>query len=159
MRYARMLLLQSFRCAVAVVVLAWLQTPLHAFTQVQISTAAPVGLEEAFIAATAAQFNAKVTKNPLVSHTYGLVLYGPNPAYRAPPSTLEEALSLGATVYVYGFVDGQAYERHLNLGTIGQYIVNISSSDPSCAAIMGTMSGDIYQQNFADPTMVPPGGF
>ena len=75
-----------------------------AYTQVQISTGAPTGIEENFIAATTAQFTGKVIKNPLAAHTYSLILYGLNPSYQAPeppPTNLEQALSLGATVYVY----------------------------------------------------------
>ena len=135
---------------------------------VQMSTAAPTGTEDAFLAALEAQFIAGVTANPLASNTYSIKLYGPNPTYQAPappPTTLEQALSLGATVYVYGFADGQAYERKHDLDTVGHYDFNCSSptffglvtiDTTTCFTIMGQLANDIYTQNFSTPTVIPP---
>lgn len=145
-------------CAISLISI-YLAQPSQAFTQVYISTGAPIGLEKSFLASTTAQFNGAVIPNPLVSNTYTLKLYGLNPSYQAPPSTLKQALDLGATVYAYGWVDGQAYERNSNLRTIGYYIVNLGTSDVQCTQYLGLMENDIYTQNFSTPTVIPGGGF
>lgn len=138
-----------------------------AYTVIQLGSGVPESVEQSLIASTTAQYLGTVFVNPLVSNTYQIKILGLNPNYQAPappPTTLEQALSLGATVYVYGFVDGQSYERHHDLGTIQNYQVNCSSptffsvavDSTSCNAILGQLANDIYTQNFSTPTVIPP---
>lgn len=138
----------------------------EAHTVVDISTAAPAGLEEQFLAATTAQFLGKVTKNPLASHTYAAVLFGPNPSYNAPgapPTTLEQALSLGATVYVYGWVEGMEYQQRAHNALVESFEVNCSTPIPTietwdpatCVAITGAIDAAIFQESLSTPTFIP----
>lgn len=141
----------------------------QAYTVVTTSNSTPPGLEQSFIAATTAQFQAVVTSNPLVSNTYSIKLLGVNPYYNAPeapPSNLEQSLSLGATVYAYGFGAGQGYDQHVQLGIVGNFAVNCSTPIPdvptydpaTCQAVTGAISNAIYLQSLSTPTVVG-GGF
>lgn len=58
--------------------------------------------------------------------------------------------------YVYGFADGQAYERHEDLNTIGNMAISCSTTT-TCSEGLSNASTQIYQQNFADPTVIPTG--
>lgn len=130
-----------------------------AFTQVTLSPTAPQGLEESFIAATTAQFLAKVTKNPLAAHTYSITILGPNPAYQAPeapPTTLEQALALGSTVYVMGFANGQDYQRHIDQNLLGNQYSACKTTD-NCQDGLGRLSTDMYEESLSTPTIL--GGF
>lgn len=141
----------------------------HAYEVVQISTGAPAGLEKTLLAAVTTQFNAVVKPNPFAANTYSVTIYGNNPNYNAPtppPSNLQESLSLGATVYIYGFADGQNYERCQDLGHISTFLVNCSTpsyfgspsgfvwSAATCNQALGTVSNFIYTQNFSTPTVI-----
>lgn len=130
-----------------------------AFTQVTIGTAAPAGIEESFLAATTAQFNARIVKNPLAAHTYSMTILGPNPTYQAPPpppSTLDQALSLGSTVYVYGFGAGQDYQRNIDQHIIGD-VYGTCVSTSTCFDGLGKASNLIYQESLSTPTVIPGG--
>lgn len=160
-----------------------LTSTLHAFTQLTVSTAAPAGIEQQFIAATTNQFQAILTSNPLAANTYAIKLFGPNPNYQAPPlvpTTLEAALSLGSTVYTYGWANGMDYERTKDLNfflalpsstTPGGFFVNCSSpayfngiqyssttqqlvtiDTTTCNAVLSGVYNFIYQQFFSTPT-------
>lgn len=141
-------------------------------TQVVISTGAPAGLEKSFLATTTTQYLAKLTANPLAANTYSLILYGPNPAYQAPappPTTLEQALSLGSSVYVYGFANGMTYERGKTEGTIGAY-GNLCGSATSfmltqastttfnrstCEDTLATIENFLFQLSLSTPPVIP----
>lgn len=139
----------------------------HAFTQVTISTAAPVGLEADFIQKTTSQFTADYFKNPLASNTYSLKLKGLNPNYNAPPpppSTLEQALSLGATVYTYGFRDGLGYQQGVDIGIVQGFEVKCTTpigfstatwDTDTCYAITGAINSTLYQLSLSTPTLIP----
>jgi hypothetical protein len=145
----------------------------QAFTQVVISTGAPSGLETQFISATTSQFSASVFKNPLAANTYGVTLYGFNPNYQAPPappSTLQTALSLGATVYVYGFGDGMSYNQKVAQNLVGYLgmlcgsatnyqLVQTSSTTfdrSTCQDVVGTIIGQFTLLSSSVPTPIPP---
>lgn len=155
------------KISVGTCILAFFCGNAGAFTQVTISTAAPAGLEEQFLSATTAQWLGTVKKNPLASHTYSLILYGPNPAYKAPSLTLEQALSLGSTIYVYGFGDGQSYNQHVERNLVESFSLNCSTPLPNvsawdsetCHAVIGAIDAAIYEQSLSTPTAIPPGGF
>lgn len=134
----------------------------HAFSQVMVSTSAPQGFEAIWLNQQRAEYNVQITSNPLASNTYTMKLFGPNPNYNPsppPPTTLQQALDLGATVYAYGFVAGQETERHQDLAKIGSYLVNLGTSDLTCTNYIGALENDIYTQYFSTPTVVPGGGF
>lgn len=127
------------------------------YNVVQMSTAAPAGTETSFLSAVQNQFIAGVTANPLASNTYSIKLYGPNPAYTAPappPTTLDQALSLGATVYLYGYRDGAGYEEHTDADIVNSFAVNCSTpisgvptfDIPTCQAVAGAIDEAIFQQ-------------
>ena len=149
----------------------WQKT--EAFTQVTVSTTAPPAIEKAFIAATTNQFLATLIANPLAANTYSIKILGPNPSYMPPtpmPTTLEAALSLGATVYVYGFSNGMEYERSNDLSFINDFVINCSSPSAfdlvrssantfdfgTCEDALMMVYAEIYKQNFRDPIVIPP---
>lgn len=125
-------------------------------------------VEASFLASTTAQFQGIVNPNPLASNTYSINLFGANPSYNPPPTTIQQALSLGATVYLYGWVDGQHYERVHDIGIVGAYAVNCSSptvftlhqtststfDTATCQDALGMAYQIIYQQEFSTPTVV-----
>lgn len=123
----------------------------QAFTQE--TSASPV-LEKQFLAATTNQFQAVLTPNPLAANTYTLKLIGLNPNFNPPPTTLEQALSLGATVYLYGYRDGAGYEEHVDHGIAQGFaldcstpIPNVTTWDPiTCAATSVAISNEIFKQ-------------
>lgn len=146
-----------------------------AYTVVTASTAAPAGIEQKFIAATTAQFNASLFVNPLASNTYAIKLFGLNPNYVPPPQVVP--LDFAAIIssvsfnYVYGFVDGQYLERKQDLNMVGSLDVMCSTptafgliqattatwSAATCMDVLGTLNSQIYQQNFSTPTVI--GGY
>lgn len=119
------------------------------FIQIQTSTSAPQGLGATVIQGLSSQYLAGVAKNPLVSNTWSVKLFGVNPNYNAPeppPSTLNQALQLGTTLYNYGFRDGQELERAQNLSDLSPYLgVAIDSTT------FKTIYDSINQRNYADP--------
>ena len=163
---------------------------LLAYTTVTISTAAPAGTEKALIASVTAQFRCDVVPNKYSPSISQITVYGPNPDYVSPqviPSTAgvyvvkikadtkmvyQSTTSLGE-IYVYGWSDGQRYERKTDLNTIGSFILDCSSPSVfdvfqssgkpwdlgTCLDALMTVNNIIYQQDFADPTPITPGGF
>lgn len=145
----------------------------QAFTQVTISTGAPSSLEANFISATTQQFESVVVKNPLAANTYAIKLFGLNPAYNAPeapPSNLEQALSLGATVYVYGFANGMTYQENVVQSMVGTLsnlcesatsfmLVQTSSNTfdrSTCQDTLGTLLDQLFTLSLSTPTPLPP---
>lgn len=125
-------------------------------------------VQASFLASTTAQFQATLTPNPLVANTYSINLLGANPSYNPPPTTIQQALSLGATVYLYGWVDGQHYERAHDEGIASVYAINCSSptvftlhqtstatfDTATCQDAIGMVYQQIYQQDYSTPTAV-----
>ena len=172
---------------VALVLMAcWMQA--SAYTVVTVSTAAPVGLEKDFIAQTTAQYAASVFVNPFVANTYQVQLFGPNPSFNPPPSNadlLNALVSVDSYTYVYGWGDGESFERYHDLGyftapigTVGMldggFFVNCSSptywnniqyssdtfqlvsmDSTTCNAVLSGVYNFVYQQYFSTPTVVP----
>lgn len=137
----------------------------EAFTQ---ETAASPQLEKQFLAATTNQFLATLIPNPLAANTYTLKLLGLNPSFNAPPTTLEQALSLGSTLYVYGFASGMNYQQHVHNNLVETYEVNCSTPIGSststwdigtCQAVTGAIDNAIFQESLSTPTVLPPLGF
>lgn len=160
--------------ALVVIFGLFLAHPLWSYTVVTLSTAAPQGLENTFIASTTNQFAASLFVNPLASNTYGIKLFGPNPSYNAPeppPSNLEQALSLGATVYVYGFANGMRYQQNSDNNLVESFDVKCSSvpigfstatwSTGTCHAVAEAIDSAVFQESLSTPTVIPPtaGGF
>ena len=158
----------------------------QAYTVVTVSTAAPQGLEQSFLDATTNQFLATLFKNPLASNTWSVKLFDVNPNYNThnpPPTTLEQALSLGATVYLYGFMNGIQDERDRDLSWFtapigalgwnnGGFLVNCSSptwwngvqqssmtqqlvsiDSTTCNAVLVGVYNTIWNQNFGIQTV------
>jgi len=144
----------------------------QAYTVVQTSTSAPRGLETSFIAATTNQFLSTLFVNPLFAGTYQLTLLGVNPNYNPPPTTLEQSLSLGATVYVYGFVDGMTYQQHVEEKSVGFEgslcsaatnfnLVNTTTATfdtNTCLDMISTIEDQLYEMSLSTPTPIPPTG-
>lgn len=139
------------------------------------SSAAPAGFEQTFIAAMKAQFNVKVVTNPLVANTYGITVYGPNPLYNPPISNAQllQQLDLDAQymatvdsyTYVYGFADGQTYNQHDNRDIVEGFELNCSTplasvptwDSETCVSVTLAIDNAIYQESLSTPTVV--GGF
>lgn len=149
------------------------------FAQVTVSTAAPAGLIDQWLGDTTAKYLANVVTNPFSPRTYAVTLIGPNPAYNPPPTTLEQALSLGATVYLYGWGNGIDYQRWHTLGHFNNmlvrnqdYMVNcstmsapfwnglqvstmtnqvVSIDSTTCSVILSAIYNDTYQEFFSTP--------
>lgn len=149
-----------------------LSTKAQGHTVVDISTAAPAGIEKKFIEATTTQFQASVFVNPLASNTYAIKLFGPNPAYQAPappPTTFEQALSLGATLYVYGFANGMTYQERAAEGSVAfkgnlcntatNFMLIQSGTDTwdqgTCSDVISTVLTDLFKLSLSTPTPIP----
>jgi hypothetical protein len=140
------------------------------YTVVTISTSAPQGLETSFIASTTNQYLSTLFVNPLFAGTYQLLLYGQNPDYNPPPTTLEDALSLGATVYVYGFANGMTYQQtqiesmtvmmgSLCASATDFNLVNTSTmtfDTNTCFDVISTIEDSLYELSLSTPTPLPP---
>ncbi len=142
----------------------------RAFTTVIMSSSAPTGTEKLFLANATNYTLANLSANPFAANTYSLTLFGLNPNYSPPtpaPTTLEQALSLGATVYVYGFANGMVYERSVDLGQISKYVVNCSTpsffgvssgtwSPAVCYGALTAVYNVIFSLDLSTPTVIPP---
>lgn len=156
---------------VAAGILSFSSMASQAYTVVTISTGAPTNLEKQFLAATTAQFQGVVTPNPFASNTYALKLFGLNPAYKASvPLTFEQSLSLGATVYVYGFANGMTYQQQVEEGSIGT-LGNLCDSATAfmllqttpasfdrstCQDVIATIMNQLFQMSLSTPAVIPP---
>lgn len=142
-----------------------------AYTVVTVSTMTTEATETSFLAATTTQFNAVVTKNPLASNTYTLKLYGLNPNYNAPPpppTTLQQALSLGSTVYLYGWNDGSDYQSFTDDKIANGFFVQCSSPSvfgtygstttwdmTTCQTALNAVYESMFQLHDSSVTTVP----
>jgi hypothetical protein len=145
---------------------------LLAYTTVTISTAAPAGFEEEFLAATTSQFLGKVVKNPLASHTYSLILYGENPAYNPPPTNadlLNALVTTSTSTYLYGFAAGMVYQNDTAINyTASMYQLCPSATNFtlvqtstetfdrwSCMDSLNTLLDEFYEIELSTPTVLP----
>lgn len=155
------------------VFLSLLSSLANAYSVVTISTSAPVGIEGQFLAATAAQFNTAIVPNPFFPNTFAVQLFGLNPLYQAPsppPTTLQDALSLGATVYVYGFANGMTYQQQVSQGIVGNFgnlcayptsfmlaETNSGNFDKgTCLDTITTIMNAFFNLSVSTPTVLPP---
>lgn len=145
------------------------------YNVVQMSTAAPTGTQLNFLNAISAQFDTEIVPNPDASNTYAVKIFGPNPNYQAPappPTTLEQALSLGSTVYVYGFAGGMNYQQNNEIkcvnfvdtlcGTATSFMLTQTSSSTfdkaTCEDVSNTIINQLYQLSVSTPSFLPPTG-
>jgi len=185
MRRSRLSLPQSFGIKSAGVALAAFLALVcfprtgFSYTVVTVSTGAPAGLEQSFIAATTAQFTGAVFSNPFFANTNQILLYAPNPGYLKPVSNqdlLNALVTVDSTTYVYGWGAGTDSERWRDLGAFtasNGYLVNCSSvpywntlqvstttnqlvaiDTATCQAVLSGVYNAIYQQFFSTPTVV-----
>lgn len=132
-------------------------------------------LEQALIAQTTSQFDAKLVKNPLVPNTYQITLYSHNKNYN-PPVTNADLLKAVVTVdsftYVYGFVAGMEYQNRVDVDRAGYFEINCSSvplfnlmntststfNIDTCKDVTATILNDYYTFRLSTPTYIG-GGF
>lgn len=152
--------------------------PARAAVNVYLSTAAPSGLQADLLSNLTSQYVATFSASPYFPGTYTATLFRKNPNYQPPPQALDinkltaEFISQSTMTFIYGFADGQAYERHVDLNTIAESNVNCSSStyydqfigtttyhtpidQVTCNAVLSQVWSVIYQQNFSTPTVIP----
>lgn len=133
------------------------------FIQVTTSSAAPQGLGSILIQDISNRYLAQVTKNPLASNTWSVKLQGVNPNFNGPPTTLDQALTLGSTVYLYGYRDGARYDQDVQINLVGNFDLNCSTPMPNvpawdagtCQAVTGAISAEIYKQIGSTITIIP----
>lgn len=137
----------------------------NAFTQVIISTSAPADTENKFVAYTLSQFRSEFKANPLAANTYSLKIFDVIPPYKPMTqidlkSLVNEMVAQSSTTYLYGFADGQEYERAHDLDTIGKYMVLLGTAPErvECQGYFQSTAHEIYEQNFSSPTFLPLGG-
>ena len=169
----RMDLLQLLKLCGATIGAFFLSAKCQAFTQVAISTGAPLGIETQFLAATTAQFNAVITKNPLAANTYSLKIYGLNPSYLSPlkdSDLLNAIVSLSTQTFVYGFADGMSYQTNVVERLDSNFVTNCStpslfnlawtSTDTfdtkTCTDVLMTVLQAMYELNLSTPPVIPP---
>lgn len=148
-------------------------TTVHAYSVVTVSTVATAGLETQFIASTTNQYLSNLVVNPFFAGTYQIQLLGQNPNYNPPtpaPTTLEAALSLGATVYVYGFANGMTYQNGVDEG-LAITLSNLCSSATNftlvntttatfdtntCLDAIQNVLDQLFNVDLSTPTVLPP---
>lgn len=146
--------------------------PLDGYQGYNVVQTADPALEASFLASTTNYFDAKFVVNPLFPGTYNITLLGLNTPYLppVPPTTLEDALSLGATVYVYGFANGMTYQQNQeeNLTAAwGSLCASATSfaliqtttatfSAATCRDVADTILNQLFEQSLSTPTVIPP---
>lgn len=167
-------MLKPFRYAFALLVLAWVQTPVseaapQAYMVVTTSTAAPQGFAASVIQALTSQFTATVTPNPFAANTYSIVLFSPNPGYQQPVSDqdlLNALVAVSSNDYVYGFANGQNYDQRVQDNLVESFEVNCSTpmvgvanwDQSTCEAVTEAIDGAIFEESLSTPTVIPLGG-
>jgi hypothetical protein len=153
-------------------IVAVLSTMAQAYTVLNISSGAPVGIERDLIASVTAQYQAKVVKNPYVSNTYAVTIYGLNPAFNPLPTNaqlLDSVVTVDSWTYVHGWANGEQYERHQDMSFVGYYDVHCSSPTlfdllqaststwdvGTCEDALSTLNNRMYQLFFDTPTVIP----
>lgn len=149
---------------------------------IQISTAAinPVELQTGLINGLTNQYLSSLTASTAFPGTYTLKVFGPNLAYQPPTvsttvatldSITKQLTKISTWTYVYGWADGEDYQRQIDMGIISDYILNCSTpsffgastttwSPGTCGTALMQPQLDIYNLQFSTPTLIPPpGGF
>lgn len=144
---------------------------------VSLSTSAinPTALQQDILSnLTTGQYLGTATPSPFFANTYSVSVKGKNPTYTGPSvsttllnlDTIADKLTkISTDTFVYGYVNGMAYERKHDIGLIGDYFVHCDSapyfnessatwSNSTCFTALGSASNAIYQQNFSTPTVV-----
>lgn len=157
------------------------------YAVVQTSTGAPASLQANFLASTTNQYQTKLIVNPFTPNTFQLMLYDYNPLYNPPVSNtdlLNALVTVDSYTYVYGWADGETFERSHDLGyftaPVGQlgmpnggFFVNCSSApyfnglqissttnqlvsidSTTCNAVLSGVYNFVYQQFFSTPTII-----
>lgn len=146
-----------------------------ATVNVSFSASVPATTQTEFIANTTNQYFCTLTKSPFFSNTYSLTISSKNSTYQTSTTTVDSNkivsnfIMFATTTYLYGWVDGQSYERDHTLGMLGSYMVNCSTPSyfyniqstssawhlGTCLDSLSTLNNAIYQQNFSTPTVIP----
>jgi hypothetical protein len=142
----------------------------YAFQGYNVVTTTDAATETTFLSATTAQFAANVIINPFVPGTYQINLFGPNPLFNPLPTTLQQALSLGSTVYAYGWASGVNYQQTQEesfIGAMGNLCgsatnYNLTQTNSStfdnatCQDVIGTIENQLFEESLST---VPVLGF
>lgn len=151
--------------------------PSQSAVNVYLGSGVPVSIQADFIANATTYFNATLVPSSFFPGTYTLTVLGKNPPVQCGgtvtlPCDLDKDVASMVAVstysYIYGFRDGQEYERNHDLGTIGSFTMNCSSptafslaqmapagwSLGTCIDTLGTVSSTIYNQYYSSPTIV-----
>lgn len=157
----------------AVFAMGGLSEQASAFTQVLVSTAAPVGIEQQFLASTTNQYLSQLIVNPLAANTYQLKILGLNPTYNPPPSNtslLSTIIQLSTQSFGYGFADGMTYQQNAEEGVVGVqgnlcasatfFVLTQTSTKTfdrsTCQDVIATIETQLFQMSLSTPTVFPP---
>ncbi len=133
----------------------------------------PADISADLIASTTAQFLGVLKPSAFLPNTFSLTISGRNPNYKPQPAEtasvkdlLNTIVTISTATYPYGWADGMEYGRWVDLGRVSYYVVNCST--PSvfggstttwnagvCNDALSKVHQDIYDLNYATPTVVP----
>lgn len=156
----------SLSGAIAMIFSGLKPTDCHAFTQVQISSEAPINMEPAFISATTNQFKADYFKNPLAANTYKLTIHGFNPNWNPPPTNadlLKYIVTVSSYSYPYGWAGGVSYQQTVEEGLVGSYgnlcdtatsfmLIQMTApnwSKGTCEDVISTILNQLFQMSLS----------
>jgi hypothetical protein len=158
----------------SIFVFVLLAMPSYAAINVYFSNSAPPSLQADLMASLTTQYQTTVTPG-FFANTFTVTISSKQAApvcAGTMPCQLDldiSAIIAVSTVnYVYGWANGQQYERNHDLSVIGNYVLNCSSVPyfhhisgssatwdlGTCDDSLGTISNTIYQQNFSSPTVL-----
>jgi hypothetical protein len=137
-----------------------------AYTVITASTAAPAGIEAAFIASTTNQFLSTIVPNPFFANTQSITLFGSNPNFNPPPTNadlLNALVTVDSYTYTSGWANGESYQQFQDVNLTGNFIVNCDSptawniaiDTTTCYAVLGAIENAIYLESLSTPTVVP----
>ena len=124
----------------------------------------PANLQADIIAISTSTYIATITPSAFFAGSYTVNLVSKKPAVppvcpACPPAIcdLDKDIALmvqnSTYTYVYGFANGQAYERYTDLNTIWNLAV-ACSTNTACSQPLGEASRLIDMQNYAPPTVI-----
>lgn len=174
---------KSFIGSIALLALSLLLTSTaNGAVNVYLSTTAPAGLQNDFIANATNQYNASL-KPGLLAGSWDIRLFGKNSTYTPPvvstsiitlDAITRNLMAISTDTYVYGYANGMQRERYEDLTAVGGFAINCSSltfyknMDPrgpnfvtsidstTCNTVLGSLFAYINQKNYADPAPIPP---
>ncbi len=148
-----------------------------AAVNVNISSAAPSGMQNDVIATVTTYYNASVIPTPFFPNNRNVTIFSKK-AIVVPPvdpglitlnTITNKLVAISSDTFVYGFADGLDYQRVIDLWRLGVYQVNCSSPtffhpsiteppwNPStCSAALGFAWEDIYNLKYSTPIVIPP---